>query len=258
MQLNWTIISYIVIGLLAISGYQRGWWKESITNIFLVFLVVLLTIPEFAQLLIEAINDFVVFIWGLVPQGVKEFIASLLEDGLGLDTANGLFQFSSGDGGFWLMLLVLLLGISVLIGRLGLFDGMRPGRPFSVYVATPLGRILGGLLGGINALILLDLVREYLDGRFLPANLFSELAMTGNARLQVPSGGVAARVTDLPNFTFLDSPSAWIFIIFSLIMLVAVFRSKNLRATQVPLGYKKWQIVKDKEATKLVLITPKK
>lgn len=247
MQLNWTIISYIVIGLLAISGYQRGWWKEAITTIFLVFLVVLLVVPDFAQLLIEAINDIVAFIWGALPQGLKDVIGRFLESVLGLDTSDGLIQFNSGDGSAWLVLLVVLLGISVIIGRLGLFDGIKQGKPYSVYVTTLLGRILGGFLGGINALILLDLVREYLDGRFLPPNFFSELAIASDARLQVPSGGVAARVTDLPSFTFLDSPLAWIFIGLSFLLLIIVIKSGRLPKNEAPFGYKKWEI-KDKKS----------
>lgn len=248
MQLNWTIISYIVIGLLAISGYQRGWWKEAITTIFLAFLVVLLVVPDFAQLLIEAVNDVVAFIWSALPSGLKDVISSLLENLLGLDTSGGLFQFNSGDGSAWLVLLVVVLGISVFIGRLGLFDGIRQGRPYSVYVTTPLGRFLGGLLGGINALILLDLVREYLDGRFLPPSFFTELAMTGSPRVQQAApGAVAARVTDMPSFTFLDSPLAWILIGLSVLLLILVYKSSRLPKNKVPFGYKKWEI-KDKKS----------
>ncbi|HMQ50508.1 MAG TPA: hypothetical protein PKE64_02235 [Anaerolineae bacterium] len=254
MQLNWTIISYIVIGLLAISGYQRGWWKEAVTTFFLVFLVVLLTIPDFAQFLIETINEVVAIIWDLFPQGVKDFLSNLFENWLGLDTGDGLFQFNSGDGSAWLLLLIVVLGLSVIIGRLGLFDGIRQGRPYSVYVTTPLGRILGGLLGGINALILLDLVREYLDGRFLPPSFFTELAMTGSPQVQQTApGAVAARVTDIPTFTFLDSPWAWILIGLSLILLIVVFRSRRLPRNEAPFGYKKWEV---KNGTITLVSTP--
>ena len=48
IEINWSAITYYVIGLFALSGFFRGWWKEAITAFFLGILVFLLRTPDVA------------------------------------------------------------------------------------------------------------------------------------------------------------------------------------------------------------------
>ena len=48
MEINFTVLTYFAIGLFALNGLFRGWWKEAISTFFLILLVFLLQQPGVA------------------------------------------------------------------------------------------------------------------------------------------------------------------------------------------------------------------
>lgn len=248
MEINWTVLTYFVVGLFILNGFFRGWWKEAITTVLLVILVFFLQQPGVASSFIDIINNFLNAIWGLLPSSLVEFLRNIFENVLGIETAtNGAIQADSGNGTTWLILLILFIAAASLIGRSSLPHG--PGKGFAV---RPIGSILGGLVGGLNGLIIINLVREYLDGRNLPGGsgtLPTEISMAGEGGARVASSGISVQATQLPEFTILDSFLPWIIIIAGLFIFWAAlinrlgisnkdgFRKIDYRE---PFGYKRY------------------
>jgi hypothetical protein len=69
MQINWTIVTYIVVGYFAIAGFSRGWWKEAITTVVLTVLILFLQNPGWAETVINAINSLLATIWSYLTSG---------------------------------------------------------------------------------------------------------------------------------------------------------------------------------------------
>lgn len=215
MEINWTVVTYLVIGLFALSGFFRGWWKEGILTLFLVILLVLLQIPAVAEAVINFINDIVEAIWGIAP----DFFSYIFELLFGVSTANNVAaQFDPGEAGTWLLILVVMLVVAILLGNL-----LVSGRGVTV-----VGSVLGGLLGAFNGFLVVSLVREYLDGRALPGTqtqLPTEIQLQGGAVVGRAAPGFTIQATELPRFTILDSILPWILIGVGLLIFIAVIRT---------------------------------
>ena len=235
MQINWTFVTYLVIGLFALSGFFRGWWKEGITSIFLIFLVFLLQQPGVAETFINAINSVLVLLWNLAPN----FFSLIFNDLLGLGTpgSTAAIQADPGQASTWLTALVVIVLLAILLGRF-----LVPGSGS----VTIVGSILGGLIGAFNGFIVVNLVREYLDGRALPGSVTpaTEITLAGASTAGIASPGLTVQAVELPRFTILDSLVPWIVIAVGLLILVAVirtgfgFRGASLNR-RVPPGYNK-------------------
>ena len=217
LALNWTLITFLVVGIFAISGFYKGWWKEAITNFFLTILVFLLMFPDIAQWVINRFNDGLRLLWDLIPATIKGLL------GLGVTP-----QFNASSSGTWIIILLLFLGLAILISRLGLSNRVVLGVTEQIaYTPTSLGSFLGGLLGGLNGFLIINLIQEYITGTFLPESNVpaTEIAMASSDTVAVASSGVGIRLTDLPRFTNLDNIWAWLIIGFGvLIALVALKR----------------------------------
>lgn len=243
MELNWTVVTYIVVGLFVLNGFYRGWWKEAITTGLLVILVFLLQQPGVAEAFINIINNLLAAIWELLPESLRLFLANILESGLGIRTAGGPIQADASQPGTWLLLLVIFVGLAVLFSRLSLPDyGNRAG-----YAVTPMGGILGGLVGGLNGFIIINLVREYLDGRSLPAGLggpSTEIAQSfgGQPIVGMAASGPSIQATELPNLTILDSFVPWVIIVLGFIILIIAIRNR-VRLATTPGGFRRIEYV---------------
>lgn len=233
MEINWTFITYLVVALFALSGFMRGWWKEAITTFFLAVLVFLLRVPGVAQLLVSLVNRILAIIWGILPDSIRLFLADFFQGALGISTAGGSIQADASSGQTWLVLLIVFLAIASLIGWLTLPNRVGPTKGIG-YVPTPLGSILGGLIGGFNGLLVINLVREYLDGRNLPGggtSLPSQITSAGGGAVGVTSSGVSLQATQLPSFTVLDSFLPWIVIFVGILFFLAVVRNRIVLKT---------------------------
>ena len=97
MQIDWMVLTYLIIIVFAIGGFFRGWWKEAITTFFLVGLLILLQRPDWAQILIDVINQVILFIWQVVVRIFR--ITATTEP----------FQLDASSGGTWILILLLTL-----------------------------------------------------------------------------------------------------------------------------------------------------
>ncbi|MFN8453896.1 MAG: hypothetical protein U0401_04360 [Anaerolineae bacterium] len=252
-QLNWTVITYFIVGIFALNGYFRGWWKEAVTTVFLVILVFLLNLPGVADLLISTINTVLQTIWNALPPNLQTLLSDMLNLGLGISTtADTGIQLNPGDPNTWFLVLLVFLIIAILIGRLGL--GRDLTKPGAYYYPTFGGSVLGAAVGVLNGYLISNLIREYLDGRSLPGG--STLASTG--QITFAGGGsagaaassVGIQATDLPSFTILDSFLPWVIVGLGLLILFAVFTTRfsrdglNIkRRKEAPYGYRYQEVV---------------
>ncbi len=233
MQINWTLVTYLVIGLFALAGFFRGWWKEGITTIFLIALVFLLQQPGIAEAFIEVVNAIVAAIWNIAP-ALFDFIA---ENIFAVETSGtAAIQAEPDEAGTWLFVLVVVVVLAILVSRF-----LVPGRG----IVNVVGSVLGGLVGAFNGFIVVNLVREYLDGRSLPGGTtgpVTEIQLAGQSVAGVASPGLTIQAVDLPRFTILDSLIPWIVIGIGLLIFVALLRTgfgfQGVRVTRrVPPGY---------------------
>lgn len=217
MQIDWTVISCLVIGFFAWSGFARGWWKEAITAVFLAALIFLLQRPDWAASLIEALNNLLETVWNLLPDSVITFISDSLETFFGIDTGGGPFQLNASSSSTWIVILILVVALATLLGRLSFAN--RP---------TLVGSILGTTLGAFNGFLILNLTREYLDGRALPGRAVStpQLAVAGGPSFATAAQTVTIQATNLPDFSILDSVVPWVLIGVAVLLAVAVLRTR--------------------------------
>ncbi len=216
VNVDWTTLTLAVIAIFALAGFFRGWWKEAISTGFLVFMLLLLQNPSLAQIVIDLVNTVIGALWGVVPASV-------------LPTFESVFGIQSGRipvidasaAGTWLIALMFGMVVSALFAHYALAD----------HDASPMGSILGGLLGGFNGFVFMGLLREYLDGRSLPGIdqsalvLPSEIAQNTAGRAMA-SSGVAFTATNLPNVTILDSYIPWVLIIIGVGVLLMALRNR--------------------------------
>ena len=217
MQINWIIITYFVVGVFALAGLSRGWWKEALTTIFIAVLLFFLQQPELARAFVEAINSFFLTIWSIIPLTIQPTITDLLQSLFAIDTGGGPLQFEPSAPGTWVTILALTLTASILIGRAWL--AIPPTRQ---------GGLFGLVIGGMNGYLVLGLLREYLDGRALPGNEApqSEIVLAGDSGFGAASSSVSIQAIDLPSFTIMDSVIPWVIIGVALLFLFSVLRTR--------------------------------
>jgi hypothetical protein len=216
------------VGLFALSGFQKGWWREAIVTLFLAILVFLLRVPGVAQALIDFVNQIFAFIWGILPESVKMFLMDFVAAAFGITPTADVIQADASSGQTWLIILMLIVAIATLIGWVTLPHRVQTGRHVA-YVTNWFGSILGGLVGGFNGLLVINLVREYLEGSNLPgggSSLPSEMTMAASGSVGVASSGVSLQATQLPSFTVLDSFLPWIITLMGVLFILAVFRNR--------------------------------
>lgn len=220
MEINWTVMTYLVVIIFVLVGFSSGWWKEALVTSFLGILVLLLQNPEWAQVVVDFINQALASLWEFIPASWQPQTT----EALAVETGGGAPQLDATSSATWLFILVIGLLVVTQIGRLAL-----PGS----YAVGIIGRILGAALGGINGLILVNLVREYLDGRSLPGSTAPVSSAgitivggssTGTA-LSPPAETLAIQATDLPDFTLLDSVGPWVIVGIGLFLLVVALIS---------------------------------
>jgi len=219
MQVNWMVISCFLVVFMIISGFSRGWWKEAITSIALAFFIFFLQNPDWAEIFIGFINSVTSTVWGYLPSSLITLINDLIEPLFQFTISSNTFQFDANSPGSWLTLLIVVVGASILLSRASL--GFQP---------TALGKFTGAFLGGENGFLILNLVREYLDGRALPGQqqTASSAAVTvvGSNTYSPPAQNLAIQFNNLPDYTILDSVIPWVLIGAGVVLLVVVLKTR--------------------------------
>jgi hypothetical protein len=227
MEIDWTIVTYFFIGYFAVNGLFKGWWIEALTTILLAILIFFLQKPDWAQGVIVLFNDLLTTVWSAIPSTITSAVSDQV------------FQADATGPGTWLTILAVVVGGAILLGRLTF--GHQP---------TGFGKALGGLVGGLNGFLVLNIIREYLDGRALPGQTppASALRLVGSSSFGPAASDISIRVTGLPNFTILDSIIPWLTVGLGLLFFFSVFRTRfgiasnkdgRKLVAQVPPFYKK-------------------
>ncbi len=217
MEINWTVLTYLVIGTFILVGFSSGWWKEALVAFFLGTLVFLLQDPEQAEKFIGLLNSGLAQIWSLLPQSTTVTVANAL----GVQTTTQGIQANAASSGTWLVILFVGMVAITQLGRLAL--------P-SAYSLSALGRLFGGSLGGVNGLLVINLVREYLDGRSLPGSMATAassggLQIVGGSSYGAAASNLSMQTANLPNATILDSFAPWVIVGGGVVLLIAAILS---------------------------------
>ena len=245
VTVNWTAIVLLVMGLFALGGFFKGWWREAIVTIFLAILVLFLQLPGVAQFFIDSINAVMAFIWGILPASVISF----LETTFGLGTAGQPPAIDAGSPQTWIIMLIVFIGLAVLVGRLGLAGSARNASSYNGYVVTWGGRLFGALLGAVNAWLIVSLIRAYLDGSNLPGGGSSTISMS--TVTSSPANAVMLQATDVPSASVVDSFLPWLFAGLGLLVLIVALKSRyGIKETKgfrkmvykAPPGYQKAKV----------------
>jgi hypothetical protein len=227
MDIDWMLLLYLIVGFCAIIGFFRGWWKEAITLFVLALLVVLLQRPDWAQKLIDGLNWLITESW------------SLLYKVTGLALGSGPYQFDATKSGTWIIVLVILVGAAALIAHL-ILPGNIASDKGRYYVVEGMGRLIGLVFGGVNGFLIINLLREYLDGRALPGRTApsTEIAVVGGSAFGPASSTLSIQAVNLPSFTILDSYIPWLIIGFGLLLGVAAVKSRYSIVSKAGAGSK--------------------
>jgi hypothetical protein len=243
MQVDWTVITIVVITFAAINGLFKGWWREAITTLMLAGLLFLLQQPELANQIVTLLNRGLNALAGLYNR--------LLGSVMPLSTET--IQLGADDPLTWFVILFVTLGTASLLGRLLLPGGRSSG---GMYAVQPIGHVLGFALGAFNGYLVLSLAREYLDGRALPGNAAqTATAATGDFTVVTSNTfgeaakSVAVQAVNLPDVTIMDSIIPWLVVAFGAFILMAMFKTRVVFdsnpdegrkvTSRSPYGYKK-------------------
>ena len=168
IQIDFEALTYIVIGLFALVGFTRGWLREALTTILLMFLVLMIAKPEVALRIMSVVTQVLLVIANLIlarltdPAKLQDLIQAI----------KNLFDMENPYG-FMLLLTIGLILVSYVVGKRALAESKL----------TPLSRLLGGTLGAVNGFVVLSLGRQY---------LLTKLGLTLPGELLTAQGSVKA------------------------------------------------------------------
>ncbi len=253
MEINWALLTLCVMSIFVFSGFLRGWWKETVTTIFLIVLVVFLFVPHAAQLFIDFLNFIFATITSFLPDSLNITISNFLDTYLGVSTVNGAIQIDASDGGTWFTFLILFIGLATVISRSTLPSWCKSKPPYVHYSVTLMGSLFGVLLGILNGFLVIVLAGEYMHGRNLPSDntlpIKEELFGTSVAVTNTTSATMSLQATEMPHLTILDSFLPWVLIALAILLVLTALKNRvNVSKdkdgfrkveTKTPLGYGK-------------------
>ena len=94
MAIDWTVLTYVIVGIFVLVGFSSGWWKEAIVAFFLGVLVFLLQNPDIAESVINGINQVFATVWGYLPSFLKDLLGEPIE-------------LNAASGSTWLLILIV-------------------------------------------------------------------------------------------------------------------------------------------------------
>ena len=163
----------LVMALFMFVGALRGWYREVVSTVFLVVLAIFLVKPELAVPVVRYISGFLRIALAFFRSGLSIDLNKLagIADEVRLPfNANNPYMF-------FIIALVIFVLLSYATG--GSFKGV-----------SPLSRILGGLLGLFDGLLVVSLFKEYALKHFQKAS--PALYAAG------PPSAVSVAVSSLP------------------------------------------------------------
>lgn len=192
LPIDYSDLVTLFLFIFAVVGILRGWYKEAITSIFAALLAVLVWQPAIAREIVNTINDFI------------KLLVMFFRSGFSLDPGRLVSQTVPPDVlldpdsyRLYIVVTVVLLTVSYVVGETTFHDRH-----------TPLGRLLGGLLGAFNGWVILSLIKQYLLNYLRARGQFA-----------AASNQLGITVTQVPTGNFFAGAG----IIFILIVVIGVF-----------------------------------
>jgi len=202
ITIDWETLMLIIVGLFALGGFLRGWWREGVTTVFLVLLAIFLTSPELAGSIIDFINGVIEIAWNILS---------------GLLVSLGLVQSAAStppivldpnDSTLFIIILIIIVIVSYFTSRSTLSERK----------ITLGGRIFGGILGAINGFIVVNLVKEFIVGRFFPE--------TGLTAQSAAPDQLSVAITGVPPETVFTDTSRLLVVGFGVVILALVLANR--------------------------------
>lgn len=213
LQIDYTLVTYIVIGIFALVGFMRGWWKEAVTTGLLTLLVLVVKRPEAAATVFDFIDKLVVTIWQALQRlrETSDLVASALP-------AEEPPVIDGKRQSIYIIILIAAVVASYFFSKIGLTQTMSAG-----------ARLIGALLGAYNGYIVLNLLDWFMRGR-LPG--VGEVTAAG-----APPSEVTLTVKNLPATSTLEQDGVVLLILAGgfLVFLVALATSISFARRQPPL-----------------------
>jgi hypothetical protein len=218
ITLNWETLVIIVASLFALGGFLRGWWREGVTTIFLILLTIFLTSPELAGNIIDFINGVIEAAWSIFRNLFEAL--GLAQPTVGT-AATSPIVIDPSDRTVFIIILIIMVVLSYFTSKITL-----GGR-----TATLAGRIFGGILGAINGFLVVNLVKEYIVGRFFPE--------TGLTAQTAAPDQLSISVTDVPPESVFSDTAQLLVIGLGIVILALILANRVSRTgTRNPWGYK--------------------
>jgi hypothetical protein len=218
ITLNWETLVIIVASLFALGGFLRGWWREGVTTIFLILLTIFLTSPELAGNIIDFINGVIEAAWSIFRNLFEAL--GLAQPTVGA-AATPPVVIDPNDRTVFIIILIIIVVLSYFTSKITL-----GGR-----TATLAGRIFGGILGAINGFLVVNLVKEYIVGRFFPD--------TGLTAQTAAPDQLSIALTDVPPESVFSDTAQLLVIGLGIVILALILANRVSRTgTRNPWGYK--------------------
>jgi hypothetical protein len=211
IQVDYNVLAYMVVGVFGLVGFFRGWWKEAVTAGLLTLLLVMLTVPSVATIIVNALNTAVDTVWNFI-QSIRQSspaVASVAQVGAPPDVT---------PQNYWIYVFILvgLVLASYFLGKVGLTQGLSAG-----------SRLLGALVGFYNGFIAVSLLREFVIGRYLPGASAAAASAT-------PPSSVSVQVMNLPQASPTDQPTVYILIAVGLLLfIIALITGFNVQGVKL-------------------------
>jgi len=165
LPINYSELLILVLAIFGFVGVMRGWYKEGITSLFVVALALLVWKPSIAREIIDLVNKIIKLVVMFVKAGFSLDPSKIVAQSVKED-----WLLEPDSYRIYIVLLVVMLAGSYLVGDATFKDKL-----------TPLGRIVGGILGLCNGYVVLALVRQYMLDYLRSRNQFlaasNELSM---------------------------------------------------------------------------------
>ena len=219
LTLDWDTLVIIVAALFALGGFLRGWWREGVTTIFLILLTIFLTSPELAGNIVDFINGVIEAAWNIFRNLFEAL--GLAQPTVGTAATTPPIVIDPNDRTVFIIILIVMVVLSYFTSKITL-----GGR-----TATLAGRIFGGILGAINGFLVVNLVKEYIVGRFFPE--------TGLTAQTAAPDQLSIAVTGVPPESVFSDTAQLLVIGLGVVILALILANRvSRKGTRNPWGYK--------------------
>ena len=177
LEINFSELVSLFMFIFAIVGLMRGWYREGITSLFVAALAVLVWQPSMARGIIDKINDLIRLIVMFINSGF-----SLQPQRLMAQSVNNDLLLDPDSYRMYIVITVVMITVSYLVGEITFKDSKM----------TPLGRLLGGVLGAFNGYVIIALVRQYLNNHFASQGIVAQSDQLSVQVTRLPMGNFFA------------------------------------------------------------------